>query len=55
MTSLLDGQFISISRIKTTHVLITGIYGKPGVENCLHPDVWPRCKGAGIDWSKVSV
>jgi hypothetical protein len=53
MTCLLDGYFGSISRPELTHVLLTGVYGQPGINNCSHPGVMSRCGASGIDWTNL--
>lgn len=56
MTSFLDGYFGIMNyviRPKNTHIVITGVYGGAGIKKSLSLGVWPRCRSAGVDWSKI--
>ena len=52
MTSLVDGAFHGCDRSISTHVVISGVHGQPGLRNCITPSVTSRCGVSGVEWKK---
>lgn len=54
MPPFLDGHFSGMRMMKqpkNTHIVITGVYGQPGIMKCISPNVMVRVSCFGVDWS----